>query len=234
MNEKKSAVIDHFNQRSTEWGSLYSRPVFQQRLKLFVDSVQDLTPAPANVLDFGCGSGVISCELAKHGYKVTGVDAASGMVQSASENASKQDIANIEFSSIDSAGNGLPDAKYDAVVCSSVLEYVPNDEHLVLNLMRTLSPGGTLLISVPNAHSFIGKLEDLLVGLKVRTRGKTADVQFANKRYSEKDILTLFGANRSNEISVTYFELPLLGKLGEVMSRSKYFGVLTLVKVSTK
>ena len=232
MNEKKSAVIDHFDQRSSEWSSLYSKPVFQQRLRLFIKSIEGLTPAPKNVLDFGCGSGVISCELAKRGYQVTGVDAAPGMVQSASASALNQGIANIEFKTADPAGEGLPEAHYDAVICSSVLEYVPDDDLLVSNLLRTITPGGTLLISIPNAHSVIGMLEDLLVNLKVRARGKTADVQFANKRYSDQDILQLFDGNRSRAISKTYFEMPVLGKVGEMLSGNKYFGVLTLVKVS--
>lgn len=232
MNEKETTVIDHFDQRSSEWSALYAKPVFQQRLRLFAESIGELVPAPKSVLDFGCGSGVISCELARRGYNITGVDAAPGMVQSARDNASKLGISGIEFRVTDPVGSELPDAYYDAVICSSVLEYVAEERQLVENLIRTIKPGGTLLISVPNAHSLVGLIEDMLVSLKVRSRGKTADVHFANKRYSTQDIADMFGGNGKREIKTTYFELPLFGKLGEMMSQGKYFGVLALVNVS--
>jgi SAM-dependent methyltransferase len=44
-----------------------------------------------------------------------------------------------------------PDASFDAVLCSEVLEHVPDPVAAVRELCRLLRPGGTLLVTVPNA-----------------------------------------------------------------------------------
>ena len=43
----------------------------------------------------------------------------------------------------------LPDASYEAVVCSHVLEHVPDDRAAMRELRRVLAPGGWCLIMVP-------------------------------------------------------------------------------------
>ena len=37
-------------------------------------------PRPCNVLDLGCGTGMLCCALAEHGHRVTGVDPAAAML----------------------------------------------------------------------------------------------------------------------------------------------------------
>jgi SAM-dependent methyltransferase len=50
-------------------------------------------------------------------------------------------------------GNALslpfPDASFDKVICSEVLEHIPDYEQAVAEIDRILKPGGTLAISVP-------------------------------------------------------------------------------------
>ena len=60
---------------------------------------------------------------------------------------------NAEFRQIkDICETGLPDATFDGVVCSSVLEYVSDPRAALVELWRLLKPNGLLLVSVPNAH----------------------------------------------------------------------------------
>jgi len=42
-----------------------------------------------------------------------------------------------------------PDGHYDAILLTQVLEHVPNPEKVLLEIHRTLKPGGQLLMSVP-------------------------------------------------------------------------------------
>ena len=50
-------------------------------------------------------------------------------------------------------GNALslpfPDASFDKVICSEVLEHIPDYEQAVAEIDRILKPGGTLAVSVP-------------------------------------------------------------------------------------
>jgi ubiquinone/menaquinone biosynthesis C-methylase UbiE len=52
-----------------------------------------------------------------------------------------------------SVGNALslpfPDASFDKIICSEVLEHIPDYKQAVSEIERVLKPGGTLAISVP-------------------------------------------------------------------------------------
>jgi 2-polyprenyl-3-methyl-5-hydroxy-6-metoxy-1,4-benzoquinol methylase len=65
MTERASYYFDSYHER----GSL--RHVFHKRR---IDSLAQLVPTPARVLDVGCGSGVLCRMLADRGCTVTGVD----------------------------------------------------------------------------------------------------------------------------------------------------------------
>ena len=44
-----------------------------------------------------------------------------------------------------------PDASFDAILCSEVLEHIPEPTHALDEFMRLLRPGGTLILSAPFA-----------------------------------------------------------------------------------
>ena len=48
-----------------------------------------------------------------------------------------------------------PDASFDAILCSEVLEHVPEPTHAIVEFARLLKPGGTLILTAPfgsNVH----------------------------------------------------------------------------------
>lgn len=45
----------------------------------------------------------------------------------------------------------FPDATFDAVICSEVLEHIPRYEKMLGEIQRVLKPGGRLAVSVPRA-----------------------------------------------------------------------------------
>jgi ubiquinone/menaquinone biosynthesis C-methylase UbiE len=44
-----------------------------------------------------------------------------------------------------------PDASFDAILCSEVLEHVPEPTHALDEFLRLLKPGGTLILTAPFA-----------------------------------------------------------------------------------
>lgn len=172
----------------------------------------------------------MACELAKKGYSVTGVDAASGMVEAATKYAETNGIDNIEFRQTDIVGKTLPAGEYDVVICSSVIEYVEQDVELTQNLVTAIKPGGHILISVPNSRSILGKLEDVVSSLGFRNSGNNeADVHFAHKRYSASGYADILNKAGVHDVQHSYFECPFIGRLGWWLSKSQFIGVMNLV-----
>ena len=105
------------------------------------------------ILDAGCGSGRHLRALAKlPDLKIIGIDrngsdlndaltALKNMPDALSDNylVSCADIKNLPFAS----------ASFDCVICSEVLEHIPEHENALKELVRILKPQGDLVVSVP-------------------------------------------------------------------------------------
>jgi SAM-dependent methyltransferase len=61
---------------------------------------------------------------------------------------------------LDVTATGLPDGAYDAVICSHVLEHVPDDAAAMSELRRVTAPGGWCLVMVPLALHRATTFED--------------------------------------------------------------------------
>jgi len=64
---------------------------------------------------------------------------------------------------LDVTATGLPDGAFDAVICSHVLEHVPDDGAAMRELRRVTAPGGFTLVMVPLAMDRASTYEDARV-----------------------------------------------------------------------
>jgi SAM-dependent methyltransferase len=108
------------------------------------------------VLDLGCGGGRHAFEAMRRGGRVTALDAAA---------AELKDVAAVTGAMIESrevgpdvyagvvCGDALdvpfPDATFDRIIVSEVLEHIWDDERAISELVRVLRPGGRLAVTVP-------------------------------------------------------------------------------------
>ena len=107
---------------------------------------------PGQVLDAGMGPGRLCAGLANQGWTVSGVDAADEMVAvarrrlpDAAARLVKAEIEVLPF----------PDAMFDAVTATGVLEYA-NVPRALAELARVLRPDGLAVVSYPNPHALYG------------------------------------------------------------------------------
>ena len=106
----------------------------------------------ASILDYGCGPGRISASLAGIGYDVTGVDQSIGMIGCAKRIPAGK--SRMKFYVIgELAGLFEPD-RWDAIVCSSVIEYIEEPLDTLRSFFRSLRPGGVLMLSYANLCTF--------------------------------------------------------------------------------
>jgi SAM-dependent methyltransferase len=100
------------------------------------------TFAPISVLDAGCGTGRVGCELARRGIEVVGVDIDAEMLETA-----KRKAPDVEWRIADLATVDLG-RTFDAIVMAGnvMIFLTPGTEReAVANMARHLQPGGVLI-----------------------------------------------------------------------------------------
>lgn len=111
---------------------------------------QEFTTTPIiSVLDIGCGTGKHSWELAKRGYRVTGVDLSTQMLNLAANQPLESSEQNIPiFKQGDATIVDLKE-EFDAVIMMfAVISYLNTNESFIAglrNVSRHLKPGGLFL-----------------------------------------------------------------------------------------
>jgi SAM-dependent methyltransferase len=109
------------------------------------------------VLDLGCGAGRFVAALRDAGAEPVGVELAEAALERARRNAPGTDLRLVE----PDGSLPLDHRSVDLVWCSEVLEHVADTDHLLLEVLRVLRPGGRLLATVP----FHGRLKAALIAL---------------------------------------------------------------------
>lgn len=102
-------------------------------------------------LEIGPGSGVylpLLCELFD---EVTASDVEEAFLVQAREIA--KDHPNLEARADDITDSRLPHGHFDVILCSEVVEHIPDSEKALRTMHALLKPGGTLVLSTPQRHS---------------------------------------------------------------------------------
>jgi 2-polyprenyl-3-methyl-5-hydroxy-6-metoxy-1,4-benzoquinol methylase len=179
----KDAVAYH-RELAVGWEQRYEKPAFIARQRAFEECLKGRDLHAQDWLDAGCGSGTLARSLVRAGARVLGVDAAEEMITLARELASQNVVRQVasRVASHDLAGPNLEgndepgprlrfqhiatiarlplaDRSLDGVLCSSVLEYVPDPEACLAEFSRVLRPGGLLVVSVANRNSLVRRAQ---------------------------------------------------------------------------
>ena len=122
-------------------------PAFRRRAAWLLAQLQTL-PKGAHVLDIGCGQGFYLPLYAALGLVATGVE-----LDPIPRAEALKKAAALGFTVLDAPAENLPvpDAHFDAVVMSEVLEHLPDPALALAGVARVLKPGGLFLATVPNA-----------------------------------------------------------------------------------
>jgi SAM-dependent methyltransferase len=115
--------------------------------KFFLDVIQGLNIN--KIIDLGCGTGLLTCELSKLGYQVIGVEPSEQMLQQARQSSCGQDVEWIQ-------GDGLSLEKHETdlvIMTSHVAQFHLEDDYWVKVLQKindSLKSGGYVLFDTRN------------------------------------------------------------------------------------
>ena len=103
--------------------------------------------ADIDVLDFGCGTGLLTLRLAPLVRSVTGVDSSRGMLNVLAAKIAKQNLTNVRTLLLDlDAGDDLTD-EYHLIVSSMTLHHIREVGPLLERFYKAIAPGGHLCLA---------------------------------------------------------------------------------------
>jgi ubiquinone/menaquinone biosynthesis C-methylase UbiE len=121
------------------------------------------------VLEVGCGTGLVLQRIAGFAQRAEGIDLSPGML----EKAKAKGLTVREGSATELP---FPDNSFDVTCSFKVLAHIPAIEQALSEMARVTRPGGYILAELYNPYSFRGLLRALGPARKVATTKKESDV----------------------------------------------------------
>jgi len=135
--------------------------IFWRRVEIAFNMARKNTSS--RVLDFGCGSGLLSYALAQSGVNVVANDTVFGPL-----NIVKKQLdfpKGIDFWEGSLLSRQIPDNYFDTIIALDVLEHINNIDDYITVFRRILKPGGLIIISGPT-ESLLYKIGRKMAGEK--------------------------------------------------------------------
>ncbi|MDD5718779.1 MAG: class I SAM-dependent methyltransferase [Candidatus Krumholzibacteria bacterium] len=109
-------------------------------------------PAGQRVLEYGCGTGSRSFELARRGAEVVGIDISPVGVARATERAANEGLKKASFEVMDAENMTFPDDSFDLVIGEGILHHL-DLEKSYREVSRVLKPTGRAVFQEPLGHN---------------------------------------------------------------------------------
>ena len=152
-------ALTKFDKAAATWDEEPRRIEMARRIAAALQEQVPLQP-DMDVLDFGCGTGLLSLQMAGRVASLCGVDTSAGMLDVFKQKAASLDLSNVNALQLDlDQGSEIPGA-YDLVVSSMVFHHIENIEAVLARLFAVLKPGGAICIADLDAEdgSFHGDM----------------------------------------------------------------------------
>lgn len=101
----------------------------------------------ADVLDYGCGTGLVSLFLLPHVRSVVGADNSPGMLEVLRKKIAERGIKHMKVIHLDLERDSVPPERYHLIVTSMTLHHVADTGRVLTAFCELLVPGGTLCIA---------------------------------------------------------------------------------------
>ena len=151
----KLSEFNHFNKLANEWWSESGKykilhKIMPIRIKYILNHVSSKNTKNLEILDLGCGGGLVCEPLAKLGFKVTGIDFVENNIKAAKLHALQNNLK-INYYTQDIDDLSLK-KKYDLIILFEVLEHIDNWGTTLFKIKKFLKKGGLIILSTINRN----------------------------------------------------------------------------------
>ena len=121
---------------------------------LRLDWIDQLAPLKGKqVLDVGCGGGILADSMARRGAQVLGIDLAGKALKVAQLHAIEAETQGVSYREVSAEDLAAEQpAQYDIVTCMEMLEHVPDPSSVVRACSQLVKPGGWVFFSTINRN----------------------------------------------------------------------------------
>lgn len=170
------AELAKFSELAHRWWDPESefRPLHQIN-PLRLDWIHGQVPlSERQVLDVGCGGGILADAMARKGARVTGIDLSTKALKVAQLHALEAQTPNIQYQEVSAEALAAEQpGRFDVVTCMEMLEHVPDPASVVQACAALVKPGGWVFFSTLNRNpkSFLFAILGAEYLLKLLPRG---------------------------------------------------------------
>jgi len=235
-NFRKNIVKEHFSGSSKHWDSLYSdsdekQPFtkfeLRRRKEIVVNFIEKINSEKINrVLDLGCGAGQYLVQLSSMDFECFGVDVSEEMLKLTREKFISHRIKDVTLINSDCYELPIEDNYFDLILCIGVLEYLDNETQALLEILRTMKPGGFAIVTFPNLYKLRNLLNPYYYIIRIWTY-----------LFSRKSAQTPEG-NNSNYVKIDFNKSTVsrysLSKVKKIVSNSGFSDLFNRISFSKR
>ena len=135
-----------FNAAAATWDEEPGRVRMADSVAGSIREMVRLSPE-MDVLDFGCGTGLLTLRLQPFVRTITGIDTAPGMLAVLERKVRGLGLTNVRMQPADVEHGDLPEGMYDLVVSSMTFHHIRDPGPVLGRLAGLLRPGGILAVA---------------------------------------------------------------------------------------
>ena len=169
-----------YENKKINWEKIYNKAVENTKKHLNSSDV---------VLDYACGAGVITAQIADYVKEIHAIDISSKMIDVAQRIADERKIENINFLKTTIFDDRYEKESFNVITAFNILHLLENSSEVIQRINQLLKPGGLFISETPclrEKNSFLGGFLKFLSKLRI--------IPYLNAlKFSDLDVLLTEG-----------------------------------------